>query len=100
MTTLLNPRYFPDPLLFNPERWADPSTKNNDPFIFTPFSMGTRSCIGERMSLLEQKIILTLFLKNFDYHITTDIDKIKWVMRTVYQPKDSVFMKISPKNSK
>ena len=53
MTTLLNKKYFPQPFLFQPERWLSEDEKINNPFVFTPFSMGTRSCIGERMSLLE-----------------------------------------------
>lgn len=61
--------------------------------------MGSRSCIGERMSLLEQKVILTYFLKNYHYKVLTDIDNIHWVLRTVYQPKDGVDIKITRKTN-
>lgn len=32
--------------------------------------MGARSCIGEKLSLLEMKTILVYFFKNYDFYIS------------------------------
>ena len=35
---------YSDPFVFNPDRWAKSS--NVDQFLFVPFSIGKRNCIG------------------------------------------------------
>lgn len=51
-----DPRYFPEPLKFDPTRWD----KNEDaPGINAysqasmPFAIGTRSCIGRKIAMLQ-----------------------------------------------
>ncbi len=33
---------------------------------FHPFSRGTRQCIGQSLSLIEQKIVLSMFVRRFN----------------------------------
>ena len=33
---------------------------------FHPFSRGTRQCIGQNLSLIEQKIVLSMFVRRFN----------------------------------
>jgi cytochrome P450 len=49
-----NPKYFKDPLVFNPDRWSDPETKDLPMF---GFSAGPRVCIGKKLSLNEMKVL-------------------------------------------
>ena len=65
------PEYWDDPNLFNPSRFEKQGvSKSKLPFM--PFGYGPRVCIGASFSLLEMKILLTVFLLNFDF---TAIDK-------------------------
>ncbi len=32
---------------------------------FHPFSRGTRQCVGQNLSLIEQKVVLSMFLRRF-----------------------------------
>jgi cytochrome P450 len=52
-----DPRWFPEPLQFRPERWAqdDPSRPK---FAYFPFGGGTRVCIGERFAWMEGVLVL------------------------------------------
>jgi cytochrome P450 len=47
--TQRDPRWFPDPDRFDPDRWLDPSFAP-PPFAYFPFGMGSRACIGEHLA--------------------------------------------------
>ena len=58
-------RYWKDPDVFDPERFAPSSAKNIAPCTYMPFSTGPRNCIGKNFAMLEMKIILANILRNF-----------------------------------
>jgi cytochrome P450 len=62
-----NPKYYENPEVFNPDRWATKGPHTAEPYSFIPFSAGTRSCIGKYLALMETKLILINFLNNFDF---------------------------------
>ena len=52
-----DPRWFPDPLVFRPERWlAEDSSRPK--FAYFPFGGGARVCIGERFAWMEGTMLL------------------------------------------
>lgn len=42
-----DPRYFPSPSQFDPERWTDENRDSRPQFSYFPFGAGARRCIGE-----------------------------------------------------
>ena len=94
MPNNLNDKYYKDPQTFNLYRWVEGHqdyevnvTKN--PFIFTPFSAGPRNCIGQHLSLIETKIVLSTFLTNYDFSIPDDY-VLKFKFGFVYEPKEPI----------
>jgi cytochrome P450 len=53
-----SPRYWDDPLEFDPDRWLDERADDRPRFAYFPFGGGPRFCIGKQLSLLEARLIL------------------------------------------
>lgn len=96
-TTLLNPNYYSHPNTFDPLRWTHQA--HEDPFIFTPFSMGAKSCIGEKLSIIEVKSILSYLFIHYQYTIDTPLQDIVWVQRLVYEPMQKVQFTLTKRES-
>jgi cytochrome P450 family 4 len=61
-----DPAYFKDPEAFIPERFDDSNEKNENPFVFVPFSAGPRNCIGQKFAMLELKSTICNVIRNFE----------------------------------
>jgi len=49
-----DPRYFPEPLRFDPDRWTAGSREARPQFSYFPFGGGPRRCIGEGFAWMEE----------------------------------------------
>lgn len=65
-----DPRYFPDPFRFDPERFSPEAMAGRPRFAYFPFGGGPRSCIGEPFAWMEGILLLTTLAQ-------------KWRMRLV-----------------
>ncbi|XP_054738216.1 cytochrome P450 6g1-like [Anastrepha obliqua] len=59
-----DPKYWPNPDIFDPERFSPEKKKLHKPMTYIPFGNGPRNCIGGRMGLLQTKVGLVHILKN------------------------------------
>ena len=61
--TQINPKWWPDPYEFKPERFL-----NNEfhPYAWLAFSAGPKVCLGKNFALLIGKLCLIEFLNSFD----------------------------------
>lgn len=53
-----DPRYYPEPEKFNPDRFYDDSKHILNSGAYLSFGMGPRMCIGNRFALMETKVLL------------------------------------------
>ena len=53
-----DPRFYPDPERFDPERWRPEVAATRPKFSYFPFGGGTRICIGEQFAWMEGILIL------------------------------------------
>ncbi|XP_043469534.1 cytochrome P450 6k1-like [Leptopilina heterotoma] len=62
----MDPKYWKDPEIFDPERFDHDEKKNNgEKFAFLPFGEGPRMCIGMRLSLILMKLSVSGILRDF-----------------------------------
>ena len=54
-----DPRYFPDPERFFPDRWTPEFKAALPPFAYFPFGGGPRRCIGESFAWMELVLLVT-----------------------------------------
>ncbi|ORX55714.1 cytochrome P-450 cyp509A1 [Hesseltinella vesiculosa] len=67
-----NPHVWKDPFVFNPDRFADGAEADinaRNGLAWTPFSNGTRQCIGMQFSLAEQKVLLAMLLRRYEFSL-------------------------------
>ena len=59
-----DPDNYPDPDVFDPERFSPENKECRHPGTFIPFGLGPRNCLGMRLAQLELKFaVATLFRK-------------------------------------
>ncbi|EAT33128.1 AAEL014613-PA [Aedes aegypti] len=62
-----DPKYYPQPEKFDPERFSDERKGSINTGAYLPFGIGPRNCIGSRFALAEVKTILYYMLGSFSF---------------------------------
>ena len=90
-----NPRLFPDPRTFRPERWAKlrPSA-----FDYLPFGAGTKQCLGSALAIQMLQVALTGLLRRYDLMPVAD-RPIDWKISVTLMPADVVCVSVSPRRA-
>jgi cytochrome P450 len=60
-----DPRFFDNPEVFNPDRWADNLKKRLPTFAYFPFGGGSRICIGKAFAQMEAVLVLATIAQRF-----------------------------------
>ncbi|XP_050079645.1 cytochrome P450 6g1-like [Anopheles maculipalpis] len=60
-----DPKFFPDPIRFNPERFAKENLDQIQPCTYMPFGVGPRTCLGSHFGTLQIKIALLKLLSKY-----------------------------------
>ncbi|XP_059172334.1 cytochrome P450 3A24-like [Physella acuta] len=74
---LTDPKHYPDPEKFDPERFSEENKAKRDPMAFMPFGYGPRICIGMRLALLEMKIALATLLRKVRVELSEETEPKK-----------------------
>ncbi|KAM8714443.1 hypothetical protein ACLKA7_014556 [Drosophila subpalustris] len=95
-----DPENFPEPNLFKPERFLEENKSQIKPFTYLPFGVGPRSCIGNRMALMEVKSIIYHLLCKFQ--LVPGEKTVKNMMDSLkgfhMQPKEKFWIKLVRRN--
>jgi len=67
-----DPKYFPDPDTFQPERFLPENKKDLHPYAFNAFGHGPRNCIGMRFGYETMKLFVCNLVKHFTVELRAD----------------------------
>lgn len=68
-----DPKLFPDPWSYKPERWLDGSDeeRRNLKSYVIPFTLGRHACIGRNIAFIEQYIVLATLVSHYEFAFAT-----------------------------
>ncbi|MGB0930195.1 MAG: cytochrome P450, partial [Chitinophagales bacterium] len=62
-------KYYPEPDVFNPERFTPENVKARPSHHYMPFGAGPRFCIGNHFAMMEMQLILATMVQSFDFEL-------------------------------
>ena len=62
-----DPRYFPEPDKFDPDRWLPDRAQKLPKFAYFPFGGGPRQCIGAAFAMMEATLLLATIAQRFQF---------------------------------
>ncbi|XP_046392972.1 cytochrome P450 6a2-like [Ischnura elegans] len=65
-------KFFPNPELFDPDRFLPENKENIQHFTYLPFGDGPRLCIGERFALMQLRLGLASLISKFELELCRD----------------------------
>lgn len=60
-----DPRYYPDPERFDPQRWTPEAQQERPRFAYFPFGGGPRQCIGEQFAWMELVLVIATLAQHW-----------------------------------
>ncbi|XP_059612328.1 cytochrome P450 9e2-like [Phlebotomus argentipes] len=95
-----DPKYFPNPSRFEPERFSDENKDKITPFTYLPFGVGPRNCIGSRFALMETKAIIYYILTKFTFEVSEKTQIPLKLAKTGFalKPEKGFWVNLKPRN--
>jgi len=84
------PDVFPDPLVFDPDRFLPEREAALPRYAYLPFGAGPRTCIGLNFAMTEILVALTLILQRFQIKLAIDPATVRADPSVTLQPRPGV----------
>ncbi|XP_076303127.1 putative cytochrome P450 6a13, partial [Lasioglossum baleicum] len=93
-----DPDIYPNPEVFDPERFTDENIKSRHPMAHLPFGDGPRHCSGIRLAKKQLKVGMVTVLSKYKVEVCEKTRKVYKVDKKplfLLQPADGVYLKLT-----
>jgi len=91
--TQRDPRWFPEPDRFLPERWNEDATAKVPRFAYFPFGGGPRVCIGAGFAMMEATLLLATIAQRYRMHLAPN-QRITPMPSITLRPRNGIRVKL------
>ncbi|XP_071581353.1 cytochrome P450 6B3-like [Temnothorax nylanderi] len=91
-----DPSIYPEPDVFDPERFNEEAVRSRHPMAYLPFGDGQRNCIGSRFAVYQTKLGLIKILRNYKVE-PCEKTQVSYAVNdrdVVLTPKDGIYLRI------
>jgi len=89
-----DPRWFPDPENFRPERFL-PGAAEIPRSAFMPFGVGPHFCLGQQFATLEMAIIAAMLIRNYDFSLDPGQSLPEPEVDVVLKPRERLLVRFT-----
>ncbi len=91
--TQRDPRFFPDPERFCPERWTEDFSSSLPKYAYFPFGGGPRACIGNYFAMMEVVLLLATIGQRFRFSLLPD-RPVSLMPAMSLRPRDGIRVRV------
>lgn len=84
-----DPKYWPEPESFNPDRFDPEKKKQQVPYTYLPFGGGPRLCIGNNFAMMEMQMVLAYFLRKYGLSLVLG-QQVEMLPLVTLRPKNGI----------
>lgn len=91
-----DPRFYPDPSAFRPDRFLPENEARLPKAAYLPFGVGPRACIGKVFAMIEAQLLLALLVQRFHFELVPNQD-VQVLPRVTLRPRNGLKMVPKPR---
>jgi cytochrome P450 len=88
--TQRDPRWWTEPLRFDPDRWLSPRDEPSHRHAYFPFGGGTRVCIGEQFAWTEGILVIAALVRRWRFRLTVPAESVRPQAAVTLRPTPGV----------
>ncbi|MEK6325204.1 MAG: cytochrome P450 [Acidobacteriota bacterium] len=92
-----DPRFYPEPFTFDPDRWTAEAREARPKFAYFPFGGGPRVCIGEQFAWMEGALLIATIAQQWKMRLAPD-QRVEPKAMITLRPKYGMRMVTEPRN--
>ncbi|MEM8525360.1 MAG: cytochrome P450 [Bacteroidota bacterium] len=91
-----SPKYWKNPLQFDPDRFSPEEKKQRPRLTYLPFGAGARMCIGNHFAMMEMQLLLARLIRHFDFEALSD-RPVDFIPLITLRPKSAIPLICKPR---
>jgi cytochrome P450 len=92
-----DPRWFPNPEEFRPERFAPEPAAEVPEHAYLPFGLGGRACIGRRFAMMEGTLVLAELVRRFELELPEPSFEPELENQLSLHPRNGLRIRVKPR---